>query len=122
MDNAILKSIIQYENQLLAKEEPGSILASLIDDEFMEMGQSGHTYDKRDVIQWLNRPGLSERTGSDFQVKIITDDVILLTYLSHIKNKDTGEIQHAFRSSLWRRKEGQWRMVFHQGTPLDEMI
>jgi hypothetical protein len=27
-------------------------------------------------------------------------------------------LSRAFRSSLWRKQNGEWRIVFHQATPL----
>jgi hypothetical protein len=27
-------------------------------------------------------------------------------------------MNHAFRSSLWRKQNGEWRIAFHQATPL----
>ena len=43
----------------------------------------------------------------------LTRDIILLTYVT----KRDG--RRARRSSLWRQNEGNWRVLFHQGTPSD---
>jgi len=44
--------------------------------------------------------------------------MILLTYISSIKDTPLAESKQAMRSSIWRLTDGQWRMVFHQGTPM----
>jgi hypothetical protein len=44
--------------------------------------------------------------------------MILLTYISAIKDKPKRDSKQAMRSSIWRLSDRQWRMVFHQGTPI----
>ncbi|WP_133130623.1 DUF4440 domain-containing protein [Legionella yabuuchiae] len=121
MENELSNKIIQYEKRLISKQESACVLQDLLDDDFMEMSQSGNI-GKQDVIAWLNRHSKSEREGFQFQAKMISEDVILLTYISRIKEVNANNVQQTFRSSIWRKLGGQWRMVFHQGTPIHEMI
>ncbi|KTD21677.1 DUF4440 domain-containing protein [Legionella londiniensis] len=116
-DNLFAK-IIKQEKQLIAKKESVEQLSPLIDDEFIEIAQTGKAFDKREVIRWLEQESHSERTGLQFKARLISDQVILLTYISSSK-VEGGNCKLALRSSLWREKEGYWRMVFHQETPID---
>ncbi|GGI88327.1 nuclear transport factor 2 family protein [Legionella impletisoli] len=118
MKKNLSDQIIQYEKWLIAKKKPVLVLQQLIDDDFMEMGQSGQIYNKNEVVAWLNRQSQSLREGFQFQVKQISEEVLLLTYLSRIKTQGADEAKHAFRSSIWRNQGEQWRMVFHQATPI----
>ena len=113
----LLNLIIKQENQLLARTDPVEILCELIDEEFIEYGSSSQIHDKDEVARWLSSPDQSERAGIQFKAKQLTDDVILLTYISCIKENHSSETKRALRSSIWRRTQNQWRMVFHQGTP-----
>lgn len=109
--------IISQEKQLLERTDPIEVLCELIDDEFMEIGSSSTIYDKAEVVRWLSSEDRSTRTGMQFKAKQLCDDIILLTYISCIKEQNCSEKKQALRSSIWRQTQGQWRMVFHQGTP-----
>ena len=116
--DAVFSRIIQQETQLLVRTDPLDILSDLIDDEFVEFGSSGTIYDKTDIIDWSASDDPSERAGQQFKARYLSDDVILLTYISSIKENPSAVSKQALRSSIWRSTEGRWRMVFHQGTPI----
>ena len=85
---------------------------ALLDDEFREIGQSGRLYCKAEMLEALRAaPSLDgPRSIRDLEAKALSDDVVLLIY----RVLETG----TRRSSIWRHAEGQWRLVFHQGTPV----
>ena len=114
----MINQIIKQEMQLLNKTDSLDVLADLIDNEFMEVGSSAAVYDKAEVMRWLASDDQSERIGTSFKTHLIAENVILLTYISTIKDTPVAESKRAMRSSIWRLTDGQWRMVFHQGTPL----
>ncbi len=118
MQDAIINQIIKHETQLLDKVDSLDILAELIDNEFIEIGSSSLVYDKAEVMRWLASDDQSERIGTSFKAYPLSDNIILLTYISSIKDTPVAESKQAMRSSIWRLTNGQWRMVFHQGTPL----
>lgn len=118
MKDTIIEHLIQQEKQLLAKTESVAKLAALIDEEFLEIGSSSKCSDKAEVIRWLSIPDQSQRSGTSFKAQMISEDVILLTYISSIQDTPNSPIKQAMRSSIWRLNDDQWRMVFHQGTPL----
>lgn len=118
MENSIINTIIQQEKQLLDKTDSISILVDLIDDEFIEIGSSAIEYDKTKVVDWLKSNDQSERVGSSFKTHQLSEDMILLTYISSIKDTPSSETKYAVRSSIWRLRDNQWRMIFHQGTPM----
>jgi glyoxylase I family protein len=118
MQETIINQIINQEVQLLDKTDSPNILAKLIDDEFIEIGSSAVVYDKAEVMRWLESDDKSERVGTAFKAYMLAENIILLTYISTIKDTPISESKQAMRSSIWRLTDGQWRMVFHQGTPL----
>jgi hypothetical protein len=119
MQNTIINQIIKQETQLLVKADAPEVLAELIDNEFIEIGSSDVIYDKAEVLRWLARDEQSERIGTSFKAHSLAENMILLTYISSIKETPLAESKQAMRSSIWRLTDGQWRMVFHQGTPIE---
>lgn len=118
MKDTTMNQIIKQEVQLLDKVDSLDVLGELIDDEFIEVGSSAEVYDKVEVMRWLASEDTSERVGTAFKAYPFADNIILLTYMSTIKNTPVAENKQAMRSSIWRLTDGRWRMVFHQGTPL----
>lgn len=114
----IIELIIKQEKQLFLRKDPVAILSELIDDEFMEIGSSSIIHDKKEVVRWLKSDDASQIEGVDFKASFITDEVILLTYVSQIKQPQLDKPKQAMRSSIWKCSAGKWRMIFHQGTPL----
>ena len=118
MQDEIINQLIKQEKQLLDRGSSLDVLADLIDDEFIEVGSSATFYDKAEVMRWLSSEDQSERFGSSFKARPLSEEMILLTYISSIKDTPTSDSKQAIRSSIWRLTQGQWRMIFHQGTLL----
>ncbi|HHF7374708.1 DUF4440 domain-containing protein [Legionella bozemanae] len=117
---SVVNQIIHYEKQLLAKKDSVAVLINLIDDEFIEYGSNGKIHDKNEAARWLSLEDYSEATGTEFEAKLLVEDVVLLTYLSEMKQNHFSESKFARRISIWRRKNNIWRMVFHQGISLEK--
>jgi len=89
-------------------------------DEFWEVGASGNMYTRQDVIETLqeryNNPNYQDSwETSDFQLSQIAPNNYLLTYiLIQSKTRITR------RSTLWRKVNGSWKILYHQGTLVEE--
>lgn len=91
----------------------------LLHDDFYEIGYSGKTYSKLEVLQKLPEKMQATSVWSqDFSLQSVTENVALLHYKSaHLDG--TGDLhRHAQRSSLWLYENGCWQLRFHQGTPV----
>ena len=86
-------------------------VAALLTDDFIEFGRSGRVYDKRRTVE-LPRGDDSDLVPEvrDFEMRVLAEDVVLVTYRS-----GRGD-QFTLPSSIWLRSAGKWRMAFHQGT------
>jgi uncharacterized protein (DUF952 family) len=89
----------------------------MLHPEFAEVGMSGHTYTREATIA---APG--DEIGAvlpleDYRLELIDEDVAMARYVSH--DRQTGEMRHAHRTSIWVNTNEGWRLRFHQGTPLD---
>jgi hypothetical protein len=88
------------------------LVDALLADDFTEFGSSGRVYDKTAIIQALkHETGFEKYIARDFTVKELAPTVSLVTY----KIDESATL----RSSIWRLDEGQWKMVFHQGTRIN---
>ena len=109
----VIRTLRALEERLLDPTVRGSPqeAGALLDNEFSEIGQSGRLYGKAEMLEALRAfPGFNgPRSIQDLEAKALSGDVVLLIY----RVLETG----TRRSSIWRRADGQWRLVFHQGTP-----
>lgn len=109
------------ENHLRALEEDllqpdvrkSARVAELLADEFIEFGSSGRTFDKRKIIATLLDETPVQVTLSEFRLQLLADNIALVTYRTH---RHTAPPVFALRSSIWKLANGQWRVIFHQGT------
>ncbi|STY31150.1 Uncharacterized protein conserved in bacteria [Legionella wadsworthii] len=116
----LINKIIHLEKRLLARSEPVENLIHLIDDEFIEFSSSGAVYDKIEAGRWLAEKNSSEIKGVEFEAKCLSEEIILLAYISEIRPNPFSNAKFARRVSIWRKNKDRWQMVFHQGLSLDK--
>jgi hypothetical protein len=83
--------------------------------DFWEVGASGRRYSRAYVLAELEkrhqRPHADVWETSDFHCRRLAQDVYLLTYTLL---QDTA--RKTRRATIWQRTPAGWRIVFHQGT------
>lgn len=89
---------------------------ALLAEDFLEIGASGAVFGKAAALQALPaEPGIRFETGP-MRVFRVGDSVVRVNYMA--TRIAAGDTRRSLRSSWWRRDgDGEWRMVFHQGTP-----
>jgi hypothetical protein len=93
------------------------LVASLLADDFLEFGSSGRTFDKAAILEELrNEPSRPTPLLSDFGIRPLAPDVMLVTYRTTRLSSSGEPISHARRSSIWVNRDNRWQMTFHQGT------
>ena len=107
--------IRRLEEQLLKPEVRTSPekLGLLLTDDFLEIGSSGRTYDKKQIIATLQGESEFGYSLQDFQVKQLSPDTALATY--RLETRQEAKVT-SLRSSIWVRGESGWQLMFHQGT------
>ncbi len=96
------------------RRDPTRVRA-LLGREFREVGCSGRVWDLSSILEAME--GETEWGApvvEDLLVERIDEWVALVTCRARRKERMTR------RSSLWLNCEGRWRMVFHQGTVVEE--
>lgn len=88
--------------------------ARMIAESFWEIGASGHRYDREATLQILDARRFDPPPGawdiSDAHCTQLCAGTFLLSYsLLHQQRLSR-------RSTIWRCTDGQWQMLFHQGT------
>ena len=113
----LLLQLSQLEKQLLnsATERSADFVTSLLSPDFQEFGTSGLVYVRADIVDALADEPATTTSAEDLDLRVISSDAALLTYKSTKAVGGAASVR-ALRSSLWVRRDGEWRMLFHQGT------
>ena len=83
----------------------------LLDQDFREIGASGRVWTRQETVETLAGEQKDEPVAvADMEALQLADDVVLLTYVTDRAGR------RARRSAIWRRREGRWRLLHHQGT------
>jgi hypothetical protein len=112
------------EEQLLdpAFRRDSNTIATLLADDFLEFGSSGRSFDKASILVELkNEPTRKASLLSDFSVRELSPNVVLVTYRATSRNLAGQPTGRSWRSSIWMHLDGRWQLTFHQGTRISEL-
>jgi ribonuclease HI len=117
MNQEMEERIVAAERALLdpAIRTNRAALERWLDPEFTEIGQSGIFWTREAVLADLTSTDQSSYETaelSETRVQELGDGIYLLTYVVEIGKR------RSRRSSIYRMRDGESRMVFNQGTPL----
>ena len=97
------------------------IFESMITDDYWEVGASGKVYTKEFIIKTLverySKPYFEEIEIKNFYCQEIENDSFFVTY-ELIQNKT----RYTRRLTIWKKIEGSWKALYHQGTIIKEEI
>lgn len=115
---ALDEQLLLLEEKLLQPDIRKSVkdLDVLLADAFIEVGSSGRTYNKQEMINILPNLPAVKFTLTDFQAKHLATGVVLTIYHAVKHGEQNEPAQCSLRSSVWILEKGEWRIVFHQGT------
>ena len=96
----------------------GGDFERMTDERFWETGASGKRYSRAFVLDTLEQrhahPAEDAWETRDFHCMEIAPDNYLLTYTLLQRERMTR------RATLWRRISGGWKIVYHQGTIVED--
>ncbi|WP_416825626.1 DUF4440 domain-containing protein [Ectobacillus polymachus] len=87
-------------------------LSTILADDYFEIGSSGNVWRRSDYIGDEHPLSPDCLLISDFDMQILSPDCVLTTYRIFNETKAIKTI----RSSIWRKRNGTWKLFFHQGT------
>ncbi len=115
LDDDAVRAAEAGERALLdpAVRRDPELAGALLDPDFVEFGASGRSWDRTSILvamaEEADPPSIRVR---DLEGTRLGADLVHLTYTSESGGR------RARRSSLWRRTDGRWLLLFHQGTPV----
>ena len=118
-DPALVVHLRQLEESLTRpdiRHSPES-LAGLLAEDFREFGSSGRIFDRQRIIEALQGQPEMHIEVVDFEVQCLARDLALATYRGKVVLPASNTRLNSLRSSIWRRRDDRWEVVFHQGTP-----
>jgi hypothetical protein len=101
------------------KAKDKATLSTLLDDNFRMFEEGLTTFgDKKSEVNAVDEFELISYTLSDFKVKPIAPDAVLVTYIAQYEGKSGGENSKAKSvfGEVWIRSEGEWRSLYLQET------
>jgi len=110
-----LKALLhQLEQSILdpaVRADPARMRA-LLAPEFIEFGASGRVFNRDAIVAALaSETGHVLREVRGFKARLLAPGAAFTTWRVQ---RDDGV--QTLRSSIWQQRDGQWLMVFHQGT------
>ncbi len=90
-------------------------LEAVLDDGFEEFGVSGRRWSRSATLEALRDDAPQDVEIDAFEVELIAPDIALATYRLRLPAPDQPNVG-SLRTSIWIRREGRWRIRFHQGT------
>ena len=119
-DRAVLEELREREPIFHRPLYLGSraALEELVAEDFWEIGASGRRYSRQYVLKTLaaraTDPLEDPWETSDFYCRALAPDVYLLTYTLRQGERRTR------RATIWRRAAAGWKILFHQGTIVED--
>ncbi len=117
----VLQDLIDRE-PIFHRPEWGTTRAGferMMSEEFWETGASGACYSRQFVLDELERrfssPYQDTWEANGFHCQQLAPDLYLLTYLL-VQNRS----RRSRRATIWRHTADGWKIVYHQGTLVQE--
>lgn len=113
-DHPVAVEVISGEEQLLDRRirRDRRELERLLHEDFEEVGASGRTYDRAQIIEQLTSEPVDESSTVQLlepRLRQVSDVLVLLRWT-------TGAANPSQRTSLWVHSAHGWQLLFHQGT------
>ncbi|MCL2882407.1 MAG: DUF4440 domain-containing protein [Coriobacteriia bacterium] len=123
MDDHLIDKFRALEESLLSetlRKQPEKY-AALLAERFTEYSSSGQVYSKQNVMDSLETLPDIEVPLKHFAATELSPGSVLVTYES-ARITDTGNRERALRSSIWINTNDSWELLFHQGSPVKDLV
>jgi hypothetical protein len=119
MTKDIHDTIYRLEESLWKAETRFDVnyMEEVLHPKFFEFGRSGSIYNRAGILSYNSGTIDTVFPLKDFQLHHISDEIIQATYISQVTYD--GMLEKANRSSIWKKEEDEWKLIFHQGTPTE---
>ncbi|RLK10916.1 uncharacterized protein DUF4440 [Ruegeria conchae] len=117
-----LDQILSLEKQVWTALVEGNAEAdrALLSSDFLGVYPSGFANRDDHVGQFADAPTMAQYELSDTRLRVLSADIVLLSYRADYRRPDREEWEAMLISSLWERRHDVWVNSFSQDTPLDK--
>lgn len=117
-----LKDILELETQVWVALVEGNASAdrALLSADFLGVYPTGFANRDDHVGQFADAPTMAEFDLSDARLRILTPDIVLLSYRADYLRPGADQREAMLISSLWERRNDVWINSFSQDTPVQE--
>ena len=91
-------------------------MKALLAPEFFEVGCSGKIYSRDESLSMPRQKIEAVLPLPNFEARLIDENTALITYRSSFTY--AGNIEVGQRSSVWSKVSGDWKLFYHQVTPV----
>ena len=108
---------LDNEKRMIQAERNGDlkVFEDLMAAEAVTVGPDGERRNKTELIAIMRTLPPQNVTASEFVVMNAGANVEIVSYMVDSLLPDGGRRRHT-ASSVWVRRDGNWKMLFHQGT------
>lgn len=116
-----LDEILDLEKQVWAALVDGNAQAdrALLSADFLGVYPSGFANRDDHVGQFADAPTMAEFQLSEEKLRVLTSDIVLMSYRADYLRPDASGWEAMLISSLWERRHGVWVNSFSQDTPVE---
>jgi hypothetical protein len=110
---------IRWLEQRLIEPADRDALDELLHPDCTEVGRSGNTYTRAQLIERLPAENTSRTiTIADFHAAEIAPGVALATFTTRDAGRDAANPRRARRVCVWVFQDDRWQLRHHHGTPV----
>lgn len=119
-EDRIKKELLLKEEQLLenAVRNDAAKIGDLIDASCLDCTATGKQQTYQPGALFENVEGVLYIDSNTVRYVDLSEDCKLLVYIAAKVNKNTR--MKSNHSSIWKKRDGKWKMVFHQATNCSE--
>lgn len=119
-EERIKRDLILKEEQLLENNirNDAKKIAELVDEKCIEIAETGKQSKYRSGSQFENVDGVLYIDSSSVQLIELAENCRLLLYVAAQVKKNAR--MKSSCSSIWKKNDGEWKVVFHQRTKCSE--
>ncbi len=116
-----LDQILRLEKQVWTALVEGNAEAdrALLSPDFLGVYPTGFANRDDHVGQFADAPTMSTYELSEAKLRVLTSDIVLLSYRADYTRPDAPDAEAMLISSLWERRHDVWINTFSQDTPLE---
>ncbi len=116
-----LDQILSLEKQVWTALVEGNAQAdrALLSPDFLGVYPAGFANRDDHVGQFADAPTMAQYELSDTRLRVLSADVVLLSYRADYLRPEAQEWEAMLISSLWERRHDVWINSFSQDTPLE---